>query len=72
MAHKQRYLIAMDEEGFHLRKTFNVTHRLELGEVEYSTTPIESFVCMTDAVAAMALHRETCFGDETPDLRRVQ
>lgn len=38
-----RILLAIDSEGFHLRKTLCVTHHSESKEVTYDTKPIKSF-----------------------------
>lgn len=38
-----RYIVAMDRNGIHIRRTLCVIHRAEQSEVHYHTSPIFSF-----------------------------
>ena len=37
---RNRYLVAMDQNGVYIRRTLAVIHRSEIGEVHYHTVPV--------------------------------
>ena len=52
-----RFLIAIDSEGYHIRETLFVIHRLECHEVHYQTAPILSANRFCDAIEQWVSHK---------------
>lgn len=40
---KQKYIIAIDGNGVHIRKTLYIRHNMENGEVNYDSKPVKIY-----------------------------
>jgi len=51
-----RFLLAFDSEGCHVRQTLCVTHHAESGEVQYESKPIISGKIIDEAIMKAIKH----------------
>jgi hypothetical protein len=68
----KRFLIAVDEHGYHVRETLCVTHHEESGEVEYDAMPLASGPTIAAAwdAASVILMRGSVADDVSNDRSR--